>query len=121
MKTELYSVYINNLNYVSSPFIRDATIEIKVSKEEYLKVQRFKTTKAWRWDEELKTFLLVDNPNDNALRLAREHECFDLINRSPLWFNSLSKEQQQELQNWYQAWLDVTETKSIPVKPDWLK
>jgi hypothetical protein len=46
MKTELYSVYINNLNYASSPFIRDATIEIKVSEEEYLKVQSFKTTKA---------------------------------------------------------------------------
>ena len=45
MKTELYSVYVNNLNYVSSPFIRDATIEIKAkpyifeTKEDYIYVK----------------------------------------------------------------------------------
>lgn len=121
MEANSYIVYINNLNYARSPFIRDATREIKVTKEEYLKVQRVNTAKAWKWDEELNTFLLVDNPNNQALRLARKRECFELINRSPLWFNSLTAEQQQELQEWYQAWLDVTETKAIPSKPTWLK
>jgi hypothetical protein len=43
------------------------------------------------------------------------------MNRSPLWFMSLSTEKQDELKKWYQAWLDVTETGVVPTKPDWLE
>jgi hypothetical protein len=32
----------------------------------------------------------------------------------------MSLEQKIELQTWYQAWLDITETGEIPKKPDWL-
>ena len=116
-----YTVYVNNLNFVQSPFIKDATVPIEVSKEEYLKVQEFKTEQAWKWNTELKTFESVTIPDNDALRFARELECFRIVNRSPLWFNTLSAEQQAELQVWYQAWLDITETQQVPVKPDWLK
>lgn len=116
-----YIVYINNLNYAASPFVRDANRKLEVNEEEYNKIKSFRTGYAWQWDEEQATFKLVTSPTDSALRLAREIECFNLINRSPLWFNSLSSEQQLELQTWYQAWLDVTETKYIPTKPEWLK
>ena len=56
-----------------------------------------------------------------VLRSIRENECFSIINRGALWYNTLSEEQIIELNNWYLAWLDVTETKIIPQKPEWLK
>jgi len=55
------------------------------------------------------------------LRAKREIECFSVVNRGALWYNRLTEEQITELQEWYQEWLDVTETKIIPEKPYWLK
>lgn len=55
------------------------------------------------------------------LRQQREVECFSIINRGALWYNTLTEEQLADLQNWYKAWLDVTETRVIPVKPSWIK
>lgn len=67
----------------------------------------------------------------DTLRARREEECFSYVNRGALWYNTLTTEQQQELNTWYQAWLDVPqvylETKPsdietiIPEKPSWLK
>lgn len=57
----------------------------------------------------------------NNLRLKREHECFSVINRGQLWYNTLTEQQKIELNDWYLAWLDVTETRIIPQKPQWLK
>jgi len=54
------------------------------------------------------------------LRNKRETECFSVVNRGQIWYDTLSSEQKQELKNWYQAWLDVTGTKTIPAKPNWL-
>lgn len=57
----------------------------------------------------------------SELRIRREEECFPIINRGQLWYNTLTTEQVQELNQWYMAWLDITETKIIPTKPSWLK
>ena len=54
------------------------------------------------------------------LRHTRETQCFPIINRGALWYERLSAEQKEELNIWYQAWLDVTETGVIPEKPKWL-
>lgn len=54
------------------------------------------------------------------LRTLREEECFPIINRGNLWYESLTLEQKLELKNWYQNWLDVTVTQVIPTKPTWL-
>ena len=54
------------------------------------------------------------------LRYMRETQCFPIINRGALWYDRLTAEQKEELNIWYQAWLDVTETKIIPDKPIWL-
>ena len=54
------------------------------------------------------------------LRTQREKVCFPYINRGSLWYSKLTDEQMSELHTWYQAWLDVTETKIIPDNPDWL-
>lgn len=54
------------------------------------------------------------------LRNQREKECFPYINRGYLWYSKLTDEQKEELASWYQAWLDVTDTKSVPNAPTWL-
>lgn len=55
------------------------------------------------------------------LRRRRELECFPYINRGNLWYDTLSTSQIVELQEWYQDWLNVTETLWAPAKPEWLK
>ena len=56
----------------------------------------------------------------DAYRKRREVECFPIINRGQLWYDALSEGQLSELKNWYQAWLDGTNTQTIPEKPEWL-
>ena len=56
-----------------------------------------------------------------SLRSQREKVCFPYINRGEMWYSRLSAEQKDELNTWYQAWLDVTSTKVIPETPEWLK
>lgn len=56
----------------------------------------------------------------NKLRTRREAECFPIINRGKLWYNRLTAEQESELNNWYNAWLNVTETKVAPAAPSWI-
>lgn len=64
----------------------------------------------------------ADNEKQAAeeLRQRREHECFPVINRGQLWYEGLTAEQKAELAAWYQGWLDITETHTIPEKPAWL-
>lgn len=54
------------------------------------------------------------------LRERRETECFSIINRGQLWYDSLTPQQRTELRDWYNAWLNVTETLVVPEKPAWL-
>jgi hypothetical protein len=56
------------------------------------------------------------------LRIKRERECFPYINRGQLWYTQTvnTSEKMTELTDWYQAWLDVTDTLEAPVKPSWL-
>ena len=65
---------------------------------------------------ELEDQKVLDN-----LRSKREKKCFPIINRGALWYEKLSEEQKAELDAWYRAWLNVTETKIIPEMPEWLK
>lgn len=57
----------------------------------------------------------------NSLRKKRNTECFSVVNRGSFWYETLDDMRKDELKNWYQAWLDVTETRMIPEKPEWLK
>lgn len=58
---------------------------------------------------------------DQELRLRREVECFPYVNRGIIWYYTLTLEQKTELTDWYHLWLDVTISKEIPKKPEWLK
>ena len=55
------------------------------------------------------------------LRAVRERVCFPVINRGPLWYDTLSAAQRDELAVWYRAWLDVTHTMQVPKTPVWLQ
>ena len=54
------------------------------------------------------------------LRERREIERFSVINRGFLWYERLTQEQLNELETWYQKWLDVTITGEIPIAPEWI-
>ena len=55
------------------------------------------------------------------LRQKREIECFSIINRGKLWYDTLTPEQLIELDAWYNDWLNVTITLEEPEKLSWLK
>ena len=76
--------------------------------------------------EEINTY--KSNLELEQLRNLRQ-ECFSVVNRGSLWFNRLTDEQKQDIDNWYQEWLDITDkyvygidiATIIPKKPVWLK
>ena len=84
------------------------------------------TFRAYRYEngslllDETKLQQVNDTRIVDELRLKRQKVCFPYINRGELWYNRLSSEQKDELNVWYQAWLDVTNTKVIPETPEWL-
>jgi len=57
----------------------------------------------------------------NSLRNRRSKECFEVINRGKLWYARLTNEQLRELDDWYNQWLQVTDTMTVPQKPYWIK
>ena len=61
-----------------------------------------------------------ENLEVEKLRFDREKECFSVINRGILWYDNLSTEQVEKLDQWYRDWLDVTLTKTKPKKPDFV-
>ena len=56
------------------------------------------------------------------LRNQREEECFAIVDRGTFWYeqNVNTEERKQEFEEWYNAWLNVTETLIVPEKPSWL-
>lgn len=92
------------------------------------------TIKELEVDSEGRRFQIVEIPPLTQqqvlshLRAKREIECFSIINRGELWYSKLTEIQKQELNTWYQSWLDVTEETNkdengnyiIPIKPSWL-
>lgn len=67
----------------------------------------------WVWTDEEET--------KKELRRQREAECFPIINRGQLWYDTLIEAQRSELNDWYHAWLNVTATLIVPNKLEWLK
>lgn len=57
----------------------------------------------------------------NRIRSQREYMFKRYIDRSPLWYEGLTTEQEAELRTWRQAWLNAPATLVIPTKPEWLK
>lgn len=84
---------------------------------------------------QIQSFILTKEEVLDLLRTRREEECFPIINRGVLWYNTLTEEQRLELDKWYKEWLDITDTYKnaykenseidietiIPIKLTWLK
>lgn len=69
-------------------------------------------------DKKIKYELELKKTN---IRVDRNNICFPIINRGVLWYNMISEQQRNELNNWYQQWLDAPETLIIPETPNWIK
>ena len=69
-------------------------------------------------DEDLKDKIL--EILKDTLRNKRNTECYSIVNRGKLWYDTLSVQQVIELTTWYNDWLDVTVTLIAPTKLDWL-
>lgn len=65
--------------------------------------------------------VLLEEKQKKQLRRLRESECFKVINRGILWYNTLTEDQKKELDTWYHQWLDVTETLIVPEVPTWIE
>ena len=91
-------------------------IELKDLEMEYF----LSTENGYRFDRQSYQ-AMKDLKEVEKLRARRAAECFSVIDRSILWHNRLTEEQKTELNVWYQAWLNVTETKGVPEKPAWLE
>ena len=65
--------------------------------------------------------IILPTPEDikEIFRFGR-NKCFNIINRGNSWYNTLTDIQIQELQIWYQEWLDAPDTLKEPIKPKWL-
>lgn len=68
------------------------------------------------FEEELLNKYLIEE-----FRIRRNQECFPIINRGKLWYDNLTNSQLEELNIWYNEWLNVTETLIDPIKPIWIK
>ncbi len=117
------TVEINDDGYLISPYFNKKNNsqfhEIEVSDEILSKISSFPNGFNWRYVNG--EWVLEELLSEDILRSRREYECFRYINRGNAWYDLLTEQQKIELKEWYQAWLDVTETKVIPEKPSWLK
>lgn len=53
-------------------------------------------------------------------RKLRESKCYPIVNRGKVWYDHLTAGQHTELNDWYEAWLDVTDTYTVPETPAWV-
>lgn len=112
-------IRINEQGFVESPYINDASIEKEVDDKLYEKLMTCTIGMNWRLING--DFAMIDILEDKVIRERRQIECFNFVdNRSQLWWNHLSNEQKEELNKWYEAWLNAPETKVIPEKPSWI-
>ena len=112
-------IKINKQGFIESPYISDASIEKEVDDGTYDMIMSCKIGMNWRLIND--EFIMVNVLEDKVIRERRQIECFNFVdNRSQLWWNHLSDERKEELNKWYEAWLNAPETRIIPEKPSWI-
>ena len=103
-----------------------ANLENTIRTYEAEKAQKIAAVKekgkeAWDEYEDIQVYHpYTDEGYKDYLRRERERICFPVINRGAAWYARLTDEQNEELQAWYQAWLNVTETLVKPKTPSWI-
>ena len=123
-------VFYNDQGWVCNRYPYSIPIQnnnqfIEVTDEDYNETLYCKNYYAWRVVNGELVQEQYEQPTQeeikSQLREQREFECFSIINRGQLWYARLTDSQINELNQWYQAWLDVTLTTTIPQKPTWLQ
>ena len=105
-------------NFVCNAEFQKMEKVINVSNELGARISCCPLYHVWQYIEAEDTFKLIPLMDNTTLRERRKVECFNIIdNKSILWWNSLSKEDETEVKQWYSAWLNVTNTKVIPELP----
>lgn len=91
-------------------FTRVITVQGVEERDEYEDIQIYVPYT----EEELKARTLAE------IRSRRQVECFNIVNRGKLWYDKLLPAQVEELNRWYEAWLDAPETLVTPKRPYFL-
>ena len=119
-------IYYNNQGWICKRHPYNLPIEnenqfVEVTDEDYKETLHCQEHFAWRLVNGQLVQEQYEQPTEEEikenLREQREYECFPIINRGQLWYSRLTSTQISELNIWYQAWLDVTITKIVPLKP----
>ena len=130
----LLSLTLDKNNYITSfctgGIASDETLHFET---DYIPEDFYECYRAYHLDKDnslvLDTSKLIDVSAENEIndiRALRQIECFSVADRGKLWYDGLTDAQYKELNEWYQAWLDVTESKTksggfkIPERPKWL-
>lgn len=108
--------FIGNLNG-GIEVIPSSDIDIKHFRENFFAYKFINNSLIF---DEVQVINMINENEKTILREKRERECFPVINRGQLWYETLSDTELSELREWYQAWLDVTDTQEIPSKPSWI-
>ena len=59
----------------------------------------------------------AERQDPQHMRNIRREGVFSIINRGPLWYETLSPDQLAELRAWYAAWLNYPATGDLPPTP----
>lgn len=119
--------FISEFMNVGSEGILPDGIAIEIDVDNFNFDDFLENYRAYKFDgnkinrDDKQAIIVKDENEKELLRVRRLKECFPIINRGDMWYKSLSDEQEKELNIWYKAWLDVTETKQVPNIPKWLK
>lgn len=115
----MIKIYLKNDNTIC--YDGETKKSVTISVETFNKITNCEFGHAWHYNEETKDFEYIELIDEESLRDRRQVECFNILDsRSKFWWDNLTEEQNIELKQWYQDWLKVTETKVIPIKPEWL-
>lgn len=126
MKT--YYVHINEKNYITGWsedfFVEENRIAVEVDEEIYedfeLYFDGYRALNGKAIKDETAYEESVKERQRAIIRYTRETDVFPIINRGGIWYDTLTEQEKSDLMEWYQAWLDATETLIIPEKPAWL-
>lgn len=125
MSMKIYYLLNENNEIIQDDFERFDDNCLEKDKDEYHIVNGYNGALFFREYTETEEYKkkaeeFIKQADTTELRFKRTTECFSVVNRGSPWYNRLTEEQKQELDKWYQEWLDVTETKVVPNKPEWI-
>lgn len=106
-------------NYVTQQWYKIENCVVKISKHP----PTIKLDDLFVKDNEFFDTIVMNDRKSTMQRVyrhMRENVCYLVVNRGRLWYDHLTLAQQTELNDWYEQWLDITETFNAPETPEWV-